>query len=220
MVRALKVLIFFLCLVPLGLLLGKFFGLHPTDMSSWGAGLGANPLEVITHSTGDWTMRFLLVTLAITPLRKLTHQTWLIRFRRMLGLFAFFYGTLHFLTYVWFDKSFVIHDMIEDIAKRRFITMGLTGFVLMIPLALTSTAWAIRKMGGKRWQVLHRLIYASAIAGVIHYIWLVKADLTKPLQYGAILAVLLLYRIVVGIRPKSGPGKTVPVRAKMEVSEG
>src|SRR5262249_8197902 len=185
MVRALKVLAFFLCLVPVGILACGFFGAHPTDMSSWGQGLGANPLEVITHSTGDWTMRFLLITLAITPLRKLTNQGWLIRFRRMLGLFAFFYGTLHFMTYVWFDKEFVVHDMLADIAKRKFITIGLLGFVLMAPLAATSTAWAIRKMGGKRWQALHRLIYFSAIAGVIHYIWLVKADYSKPLQYGA-----------------------------------
>ena len=213
MVRTLKVLVFFLCLAPLGLLLWKFFGAHPTDMSSWGVGLGANPLEVITHSTGDWTMRFLLITLAITPLRKLTNLTWLIRFRRMLGLFAFFYGTLHFTTYIWFDKAFDVHAMIEDIAKRRFITMGLTGFILMIPLAATSTAWAIRKMGGKKWQLLHRLIYGSAIAGVIHYIWLVKADLTKPLQYAAILAVLLFYRIVVWLKPR-GPRTAVakPVR--------
>jgi sulfoxide reductase heme-binding subunit YedZ len=211
MVRALKVLVFLLCLVPVGLLAWKFFGAHPTDMSSWGEGLGANPLEVITHSTGDWTMRFLLITLTITPLRKITHQNWLIRFRRMLGLFAFFYGTLHLFTYLWFDKNFVVHDMLVDIAKRRFITMGLLAFVLMIPLALTSTAWTIRKLGGKRWQALHRLIYFSAIAGVIHYIWLVKADLTKPLQYGAILAVLLGYRIVVWVKPK-GPRKAVPVR--------
>jgi sulfoxide reductase heme-binding subunit YedZ len=217
MVRALKVLVFFLCLVPLGLLLWKFFGAHPSDMSSWGVGLGANPLEVITHSTGDWTMRFLLITLAITPLRKLTKQTWLIRFRRMLGLFAFFYGSLHFLTYIWFDKAFDVHAMIEDIAKRRFITMGLTGFVLMVPLAATSTAWAIRKMGGKKWQRLHQLIYVSAIAGVIHYIWLVKADLTKPLQYGAILGVLLLYRIVMWAKPKR-PRKGAVVR-RMEVPQ-
>jgi methionine sulfoxide reductase heme-binding subunit len=218
MIRAFKVLVFLLCLAPLGLLLWKFFGLHPTDMSTWGEGLGANPLEVITHSTGDWTMRFLLITLAITPLRKLTNQNWLIRFRRMLGLFAFFYGTLHFLTYIWFDKAFDVHAMIEDIAKRRFITMGLTGFILMIPLAATSTTWAIRKMGGKKWQILHRLIYASAIAGVIHYIWLVKADLTKPLQYAVILGVLLLYRVVVRIWPKNSPAKRVP--AAVEASEG
>src|ERR1043165_3797879 len=187
MVRALKVLVFILCLVPVGLLARKFFGVHPTDMSTWGEGLGANPLEVITHSTGDWTIRFLLITLTITPLRKITHQNWMIRFRRMLGLFAFFYGTLHLFTYLWFDKNFVVHDMIEDIAKRRFITMGVLGYALMLPLALTSTAWAIRKMGGNRWQALHRLIYFSAIAGVIHYIWLVKSDLTKPLLYGVVV---------------------------------
>ena len=129
----------------------------------------------------------------------------------MLGLFAFFYGSLHLLTYLWFDKDFVLADILADVAKRRFITVGFLGFVLMIPLAVTSTAWAIRKMGGKRWQALHRLIYFSAIAGVIHYIWLVKSDLTKPLQYGGILAVLLLYRVVVWFRPK-GPRK-VAVRA-------
>jgi methionine sulfoxide reductase heme-binding subunit len=210
MVRALKVLVFVLCLVPVGILSRGFFGAHPADMSSWGQGLGANPLEVITHSTGDWTMRFLLITLAITPLRKITHLNWLIRFRRMLGLFAFFYGTLHLFTYLWFDKNFVLADILADVAKRRFITVGFSGFVLMIPLAVTSTAWAIRKMGGKRWQVLHRLIYFSAIAGVIHYIWLVKSDLTKPLQYGVILAALLLYRVAVWVWPK-GPRKTVPV---------
>lgn len=219
MVRALKVLVFILCLVPLGLLAWKFFGAHPSDMSSWGAGLGANPIEVITHATGDWTMRFLLITLAVTPLRKLTKQNWLIRFRRMFGLFAFFYGVLHFITYIWLDKSFVVQDMLADIAKRRFITVGFLAFVLMIPLAVTSTAWSIRKLGGKRWQVLHRLIYFSAIAGVIHYVWLVKADLTKPLQYGAILAVLLLYRVVVWIWPKKGPRRRVPV-AKVGVSAG
>jgi len=162
-------------------------------------------------------MRFLLITLAITPLRKLTKQTWLIRFRRMLGLFAFFYGSLHFLTYIWFDKAFDVHAMIEDIAKRRFITVGLTGFVLMIPLAATSTAWAIREIGGKKWQILHRLIYASAIAGGIPYVWLVKADLTKPLQYGAILGVLLLYRFAMWIWPK-GPNRG-PVAKRMEASE-
>ena len=209
MVRALKVLVFLLCLVPVGILAWGFFGAHPTDQSSWGQGLGANPLEVITHSTGDWTIRFLLITLTITPLRKITKLNWLIRFRRMLGLFAFFYGTLHLFTYLWFDKDFVLADILADVGKRRFITVGFLGFVLMIPLAVTSTAWAIRKMGGKRWQALHRLIYFSAIAGVIHYICLVKSDLTKPLQYGVILSVLLLYRVVVWVWP-NGPRK-VPV---------
>jgi sulfoxide reductase heme-binding subunit YedZ len=197
MPRWLKPVIFLACLGPLGRLAWKAF--HD--------GLGANPVEVITHSTGDWTLIFLLVTLSITPLRRLTRQYWLIGFRRMFGLYAFFYGTLHLTTYVWLDKSFDIHEMLADVAKRKFITAGLTGLVLMIPLALTSTKWAIRKMGGKRWQTLHRLIYFSAAAGVIHYIWLVKADLTKPLEYAAVLSVLMAYRLVAWwtARPKASP---------------
>ena len=197
MIRYLKVAVFLVALVPLALLLWGFFGSTPTDMTTWGAGLGANPIEKITHTTGDWTLRFLLITLAITPLRKLLQVPSLIKFRRMLGLFAFFYGCLHFLTYIWLDKFFNVHEMLADIAKRRFITVGLTGLVLLVPLAITSTAGWIRRLGGKRWQALHRLIYFSAIAGVIHYLWLVKADTRKPLEYGAILAVLLLYRIAV-----------------------
>ena len=181
----LKVAVFLACLVPLALLLRKYF----TD------DLGANPIEVITHATGDWIIRFLLITLAITPLRRLTRQPWLIRFRRMLGLFAFFYGCLHFTTYIWLDQFFDWPNMVKDVGKRPFITAGFTGFVLMLPLAVTSTAWAVRKLGGKRWLWLHRLIYVSATAGVVHYIWLVKADLTLPLTYAAILAVLLLYRL-------------------------
>ncbi|MGA8764615.1 MAG: protein-methionine-sulfoxide reductase heme-binding subunit MsrQ [Candidatus Sulfotelmatobacter sp.] len=190
--RYLKPIVFLVALIPLARLAWKaFHGL-----------LGANPIEVITHSTGDWTLRFLLITLSITPVRKLTRQYWLIDFRRMLGLYAFFYGTLHFLTYIWLDKFFNFHEMLADIAKRRFITAGLTGFVLMIPLALTSTKGWIRRLGGKRWQWLHRLIYLSATAGIIHYIWLVKADLHKPLEYAAILAVLLLYRVIAWVTPK------------------
>lgn len=174
------------------------------------AGLGANPIEFITHSTGDWTLIFLLVTLAISPLRRLTRQYWLISFRRMLGLSAFFYGFLHLMTYVWLDKFFDVHEMLHDIAKRKFITAGMTAFTLMIPLALTSTKWAIRKLG-RRWQVLHRLIYFSAASGVIHYIWLVKADLKKPLEYACVLGALLLFRFVswlVGrkIMPKRATG--------------
>ncbi len=216
MVRWSKPLVFLACLVPVGLLAWKFFGPTPGDMSTWGSGLGANPIEVITHSTGDWTMRFLLITLAITPLRKLSGLGWVIRYRRMVGLFAFFYGVLHFTTYIWLDKFFDVHGMLDDIAKRKFITVGLLGFVLMIPLALTSTAGWIRRLGGKRWQTLHRLIYISAIAGVVHYLWLVKADLTKPLQYGAILAVLLGNRAVIWLKPK----RALAVSPKMEVSEG
>jgi len=189
MLRYFKPVIFLACLAPLGSLAWR--GFH--------AQLGANPIEAITHGTGDWTLRFLLITLAVTPLRKLTRQYWLIGLRRMFGLFAFFYGTLHLMTYVWLDKFFDVHEMLADIAKRRYITAGMTAFALMIPLALTSTKWSIRKLGGKRWQALHRLIYFSAAAGVIHYIWLVKADLTKPLRYAAVLGGLLLYRLVAWI---------------------
>jgi sulfoxide reductase heme-binding subunit YedZ len=186
MSRWLKPVVFLACLAPLGSLVWR--GFH--------GGLGANPIEAITHGTGDDTLTFLLITLSITPLRRLTRQYWLINFRRMLGLFAFFYGTLHLMTYVWLDKFFDVHEMLADIAKRKFITMGMTAFALMIPLALTSTKWSIRKLGGKRWQLLHRLIYFSAAAGVIHYIWLVKADLRKPLEYAFVLAVLMTYRFV------------------------
>jgi methionine sulfoxide reductase heme-binding subunit len=201
MVRFLKVVVFLACLAPLAWLLWKFFGPTPSDMSTWGVGLGANPIEKITHATGDWTLRFLLITLAITPLRKLLRLPALIKFRRMFGLFAFFYACLHFTTYIWLDKSFNLHEMLLDIAKRKFITVGFAAFLLLIPLAVTSTTGWIRRLGGKRWQALHRLIYISAIAGVIHYLWLVKADIRKPLIYGAILAVLLLYRIVAWMVP-------------------
>jgi len=186
--RITKILIFLSALAPLGRLAWKAF--HD--------GLGANPVEVITHSTGDWTLILILTTLSITPLRKLTKQYWLIGVRRMIGLFAFFYGCLHFTTYIWLDKSFDVHEMIKDVYKRPFITAGFTAFVLLIPLALTSTKGWIRRLG-KNWQRLHRLIYVTGIAAVIHYIWLVKADLRKPLQYAFVLAVLLLYRVVVWI---------------------
>src|ERR1700758_1888320 len=198
MQRALKPVVFLACLAPLVWLTWK--ALH--------SALGANPIEAITHFTGDCTLTFLLITLSVTPLRKLTRQPWLIRFRRMLGLFAFFYGFLHLMTYVWLDKFFDVHEMLKDIAKRRFITAGMTAFVLMIPLALTSTQWAIRKLGGKRWQALHRLIYFSAAAGVIHYIWLVKADLKKPLEYAAVLGVLLASRLLAWVF--SGARRAVP----------
>jgi len=203
MIRTIKVVVFMVCLVPLGLLAWRFFGAHPTDMTNWGVGLGANPVEALEHGTGDWTLRFLLITLAITPLRKLLRLPSLIKFRRMLGLFAFFYGCLHFTTYLWVDKFFNVHEILADIVKRKYITVGFTAFVLLVPLAVTSTAGWIRRLGGKRWQALHRLIYVSAIAGVIHYLWLVKADIHKPLEYGAILAALLAYRVVMWQRQSS-----------------
>ena len=197
MVKWLKPVVFAACLGPLGRLAWKgFHGL-----------LGANPIEVITHSTGDWTLIFLLITLAITPLRMLTRQYWLVSFRRMLGLYAFFYGLLHLTTYVWLDKSFDWHEMLADISKRRFIMAGLTAFVMMVPLALTSTKGWIRRLG-KNWQRLHRLIYVSASAGVVHYIWLVKADLRKPLEYAGVLGILMAYRIVVWTGMFHTPGRS------------
>ena len=183
--RITKVLIFLAALMPLVRLGWK--ALHD--------GLGANPIEVITHSTGDWTLILVLATLSITPLRRITRQYWLIGVRRMVGLFAFFYGVLHFLTYIWLDKFFDWHEMLKDIAKRPFITVGFSAFVLLIPLALTSTKGWIRRLGGRNWQRLHRLIYLTGILAVVHYWWLVKADVCKPEEYGFVLGILLLYRV-------------------------
>lgn len=179
-----KVITFLACLAPLGLLVWR--ATHD--------GLGANPIEFITHATGDWTLRFLVITLAVTPARKLLGMPQLIRFRRMFGLFAFFYGCLHFLTYFWLDKFFDFSEIAKDVAKRPFITAGFTAFVLLVPLALTSTAGSIRRLGGKNWRALHRLVYVSAVAGVVHYYWLVKSDVRLPLFYGALAALLLGWR--------------------------
>jgi sulfoxide reductase heme-binding subunit YedZ len=180
-----KVPVFFLGLVPLGMLVWRALT----------GNLGANPVEFIQHATGDWTLRFLIFTLSITPLRKLLKVPELIRFRRMLGLFAFFYACLHFLTYLGPDQSFDLAAIWKDVAKRPFITVGFAAFVLLIPLALTSTAGWIRRLGGRRWQMLHRAIYISAICGVIHYYWLVKSAVLRPLTYAAIVVVLLLWRL-------------------------
>ena len=163
---------------------------------AWNQDLTANPIEFITRYTGDWTIRFLVLTLAVTPLRKVLGLPDLIRFRRMIGLYAFFYGTLHFVTYIWLDKFFDLAEMLKDVEKRRFITMGFTAFLLMAPLAVTSTRGWIRRMGGKRWQLLHRLVYASGIAGVVHYYWLVKSDIRLPAMYASMVGVLLVYRAV------------------------
>ena len=192
-----KILIWVACLTPL-LRLG-WKGLT--------GGLGANPIEFITLSTGTWTLVFLLATLAITPLRRLSGQSWLIRFRRLVGLFAFFYGVLHFITYVWLDKFFDVQDMIKDVAKRPFITAGFLAFLLLVPLAATSTAGAIRWMGGRRWQLLHRLIYVSGVSAVVHFWWKVKADVRKPAIYAAVLGILLGLRLVFWIYARlSNPG--------------
>ena len=173
-------------------------GLAPALYLTYGAfadSLGANPIDTVTEETGTWTLRFLVLTLLITPLRRVTGWNALIKYRRMLGLFAFFYGSLHFLTYIWLDQFFDVGEIVKDIAKRPFITVGFTAFVLMVPLALTSTAGWIRRLGGKKWNLLHRLIYVSAIAGVVHYWWLVKSDISRPLRYGVIVGVLLAARL-------------------------
>jgi sulfoxide reductase heme-binding subunit YedZ len=182
--RILKPIVFLAALVPLALLARD--ALH--------GNLGANPIEKITHQTGLWTLILLLTTLAITPLRRITGLQWLIQYRRMIGLLAFFYGCLHLTTYVWLDQFFDVHSMIKDIYKRPFITAGFTAFLLMAPLALTSTKGWIRRLG-KRWQLLHRLIYFSAAAGVAHFIWLVKADLREPLIYATVFSVLMAIRV-------------------------
>ncbi len=181
-----KTLIWLTCLAPLGRL----------GYKALTGGLTANPIEFITLSTGTWTLVFIMASLSITPLRQFTGQNWLVKLRRLIGLFAFFYAVLHFTTYIWLDKFFDLHDMVKDVLKRPFITMGFLAFVLMIPLAVTSTTWAIRKMGGRRWQLLHRLIYLTGVAAVVHYWWKVKADTRQPEIYALVLTVLLGCRII------------------------
>ncbi|HWY48132.1 MAG TPA: protein-methionine-sulfoxide reductase heme-binding subunit MsrQ [Bryobacteraceae bacterium] len=203
-----KVVVFVLCLVPLAWL----------GRRAYQQDLTANPIEYITHFTGDWTIRFLLITLAVTPLRKLFNQPQLARFRRMLGLFAFFYGCLHLMTWLGLDKFFDLSEMWKDVIKRRFITAGMTGFLLMLPLAITSTAGWVRRLGFVRWQRLHRLIYFSALAGVIHYYWLVKSDVRLPLMYFGIWAVLMGYRATVWLRAphRKQPSRvTIPSTASL-----
>ena len=180
-----KILLFVVCLAPLFWLAWR----------AYQGDLTANPIEYITHFTGDWTIRFLVITLAVTPLRKLLRAPFLIKYRRMLGLFAFFYACLHFTTWFAIDKFFDWHEILADFTKRRFIIAGLTAFLCLLPLAVTSTSGWIRRLGGKRWQLLHRLIYVSAIAAVVHYYWLVKSDIRLPLLYGGIVAVEMLYRV-------------------------
>jgi sulfoxide reductase heme-binding subunit YedZ len=179
----LKALFWVACLVPFGQLLYNGFTEN----------LGVNPIETITRFTGSWTLRFLLITLAVSPLRRISGCNNLIKLRRMFGLFAFFYACLHFSTYVVLDHFFDLHAISKDVVKRPYVTAGFTAFVLMIPLAVTSTRAMIRRLG-KRWQQLHRLIYVVGVAGVIHFYWLVKADIRRPAIYGGVLALLLGYR--------------------------
>jgi sulfoxide reductase heme-binding subunit YedZ len=221
-----KVVLFLVCLTPAAQISWRVFGgliPHPNGAlldslySQIPRVLGPLPLipppiEVPTHFTGDWTIWFIGITLSITPLRVLLNQPLIVRFRRMFGLFAFFYGCLHFTVWLWLDNNFDLHGMWADIVKRKFITVGMLALTLMIPLAVTSTAGWVRRLGFARWQKLHRLIYFTAVLGVIHYYWLVKSDVRLPLLYGAILGVLMIYRFVTWSRkkPQRGTAQSVP----------
>jgi methionine sulfoxide reductase heme-binding subunit len=189
MVSRFKPFVFLLCLVPFTQL----------AYNAYIGDLGVNPIDFITRFTGSWALIFLIGTLAVTPARRLTGWNDLIKLRRMLGLFAFSYALTHFATYLVLDHFFDWQAIGKDIVKRPYVTAGFTAFVIMLPLALTSTAGMIRRLG-KRWQKLHRLIYVAALAGVIHFYWLVKADIRRPAQYGFVLALLLIYRILVNWR--------------------
>ncbi|GMT40316.1 MAG: protein-methionine-sulfoxide reductase heme-binding subunit MsrQ [bacterium] len=179
-----KITVFLLALVPFSLLL--FRGLNDE--------LGANPIEMITNTTGIWTLRFLVITLTITPLRRLTGQAILVRFRRMLGLFTFFYASLHFLTYIWLDQYFDWPFIVEDIAEHPYIIVGFSTFLILLSMAVTSPRFMIRRMG-KNWKNLHRLVYLAAFLGVTHFIWQVKSDIREPLLYFALFSILMLLRI-------------------------
>ena len=209
----LKPLVFALALGPFAWLVWAAFT----------SNLSPNPLSDLTNETGVWTLRFICITLALTPLRRLTGWNGAVRFRRMSGLFAFFYGTLHFLTYViadrfagldfpdgivaWSTVRNLVKSVGEDIYKRPFITVGFTAWSTMVPLAFTSTAASIRRLGGRRWNLLHRLVYATAVLGVVHYLWLVKSDLRRPIIYGIVVAILLGFRLV-WTRTRVAPGRS------------
>lgn len=164
-------------------------------------GLGANPIEVITRATGEWTLILLLATLCVTPLRRLSRLNWLLRLRRALGMTAFFYGCLHLTTYVWLDQFFDLASIAADIVKRPFITAGFAAFLTLVPLAITSTDSMVRRLGARRWLLLHRLAYAAPALGVLHYWWLVKADVSEPFFYAVVLVLLLATRLL----PRRGP---------------
>jgi sulfoxide reductase heme-binding subunit YedZ len=192
---AIKAFLFLLALLPFARLAWGIFA----DQ------LGANPLEFITWNTGDWTLYFLCITLAVTPLRRLTGWNWLLRLRRMIGLFAFFYASLHFTTFFWFDHFFDVQEMLKDVAKRPFILVGFTAFVLLIPLAITSTNGMVKRLGGKRWQWLHRLIYVIAPLGILHFWWMKagKHNFEQPIIFGTIVAILLLLRVVWAVQKRA-----------------
>lgn len=176
--------VFLACLLPLGWLV----------LDGFGGGLEPNPVEAVLHRTGDWTLRFLLITLALRPLQRLTGKAGLLRWRRMAGLYSFFYACLHALTWAWLDQQWDLAGMLADVLKRPYITLGFTAVVLLVPLALTSNRYAMRRLG-RNWQRLHRLVYVIAVLGVVHYLWLVKADVAEPLLYGLVLGIMLTLRL-------------------------
>ena len=180
-----KPVVFLLCLMPFVMLL----------IATIDDNLGTNPVETLTHETGQWALRFLLIGLAVTPLRRLLKTAWLIKFRRMLGLFAFFYATLHFITYLWLDQFFDWHEIIIDIPKRPFITIGFVSLLLLLPLALTSTN-AMQRRLGKKWLALHKLVYVIPVLVLIHFVWSLKVDYSEPLSYALVLILLLLMRLI------------------------
>ncbi|MEJ2214432.1 MAG: sulfoxide reductase heme-binding subunit YedZ [Gammaproteobacteria bacterium] len=186
-----KPLVFMLSLIPFLILIWR--GFHDE--------LGANPVETLTHETGLWGLYFLLITLAITPIKKLSGMLWLVGLRRMLGLFAFFYACLHLTIYTWLDQYFLWDAIVEDIFKRPYITLGFSAWLMLLPLALTSNRFSIRKLGTK-WKRLHRLVYPATLLVVFHFIWLVKADYAEPLLYLVILTLLLLVRLPIMFRQK------------------
>lgn len=199
-----KPIVFAAALIPFALLV----------LMVWNNELGPNPVEALNRFTGIWTLRFLLVTLAVTPLRQLTGQHYLGRFRRMLGLFTFFYVCLHFLSWLWIGNLFDLHEIVKDVIKRPFITVGFASFLLLIPLALTSTQAMVRRLGGRRWRALHRVVYAVGIGGVVHFLWLVKSDIREPLIYATILAFLLGYRVWIYRRNLSARAAIAPAFGK------
>lgn len=194
-----KVVVFINSLVPLVLMAWDWYR----------GQLGANPVEFLTRTTGMLTLVFLLISLAVTPLRKVASLQWLIQFRRMLGLYAFFYGFLHLLTYIWFDRSFNIKSTVADIYARPFIAIGMASFFLLVPLAITSTKGWIKRLGGKRWALLHKLAYVAAIGGVIHFWMLVKSDTRLPIRFAFVLAIILGSRMVIKQLKQKAPTRTL-----------
>jgi len=200
-----KLAVFAICLIPLARL--AWLGFQNR--------LGANPIEYITHSTGWWTLALLLITLSVTPVRRLFKMPWLLRLRRMLGLFAFFYVSLHFTTYIWLDQFFDWAEIVKDVGKRPFITVGFSAFVLLIPLAVTSNNALVKRLGARRWQLLHRLVYVIAALGVLHFWWLVKRDITEPFIFASLLALVLIIRLLYLLKQQRSASASSAVRSQV-----